>query len=56
MEKHEYIVAIKTGKNYYYNLTGRDYLISLDEARDYASHFSSQFKTVILQVIEVCNE
>jgi hypothetical protein len=48
----EYLVAIKTGINYWHILSGNKIMITLKEAEDYADNFS-QFQAAILKVESV---
>lgn len=50
LEEGEYIVAIKTGINYWHILTGRENMITPEEAEKYADNFSDQFQTAVLKV------
>ena len=53
LEPGEYIVAIKTGINYWHILTGRENMITSEEAQDYADKFSDQFQTAVLKVEKI---
>ena len=54
--KGEYLVAIRTGLNYWHILTGREFMVTKSDAEDYANNFKSQFQTVILRVEDVITE
>lgn len=53
LHEGEYLVAIRTGLNYWHILTGREFMLTMKEAREYASNFDNQFQTAILKVEEV---
>lgn len=53
LEEGEYLVAIRTGINYWHILTGREYILTMEEAEEYASNFDNQFQTTILKVEKV---
>ncbi len=53
LDKGEYIVAIRTGINYWHILTGRENMMTVEDADDYASHFSDRFQTAVLKVEKV---
>jgi hypothetical protein len=55
LDVDEYLVAIKTGINNWFILSGRENMVELKEAEEYAECFEGQFPVAILQVKKVYN-
>ncbi len=53
LDEGEYIVAIRTGLNYWHILTGRENMVTMEEAEDYLSNFEDTFNVAILKVEKV---
>jgi hypothetical protein len=55
LDPGEFIVAIKTGINYWHILTGREYMQTAEEAEEYADCFNGTYPTAVLRVHRVTN-
>ena len=53
LHEGEYLVAIRTGKNYWHILTGREQMMTMREAEDYAISFTNSWQTAVLKVESV---